>query len=319
MTDPLVVTDLTYQYPNGKGIQDLGFSARAGEVLCISGSNGSGKTTLMKVIATLYRPQKGTVLINGHDTVREKEGARRSFFPVFDESAHIGHARGAENIEFFLDLYGSATQNRIDHIGRHLSLDLALPVDEYSLGMKRKLILVEALLSGKSLLLFDEPTLGLDSASRSAFFRFAEELAGQGTAVVFGTNRKEEASKADRILYMENGNISPDSPKVNLAGMIELTIVMDQDELTEYVLTPEEIPDVIARILPAGIPREIRINSRDEGDMVWTDAALEKAGRAPPMVRRMVISVVERYARDKGYRRITPEVVEEAKQRFEPR
>jgi ABC-type multidrug transport system ATPase subunit len=319
MTDPLVVTGLSYLYPNGRGIQDLGFSAPAGEVLCIWGSNGSGKTTLMKVITTLYRPQKGSVQINGFDSVRQKDRARRSFFPVFDESAHIGHALGAENIAFFLELYGSAAHDRVDHIGHHFGLDLGLPVDEYSLGMKRKLVLAESLLSGKNLLLFDEPTLGLDSASRSAFFRFAGELADQGTAVVFGTNRKEEATKADRILYLEKGTISPDPPWRDPAGMIELTIQMEEDELTEYVLTPEEIPDVIARILPSGIPREIRIKCRDEGDLVWTDAALEKAARAPPMVRRMVISVVERYARDKGYRRITPEVVEEAKLRFEPR
>jgi ABC-type multidrug transport system ATPase subunit len=319
MTAPLVVTDLTYRYPNGRGIQDLGFAAEPGEMLCIWGSNGSGKTTLMKVIATLYRPQKGSVQINGFDTVRQKEHARSSFFPVFDESAHIGHARGAENIEFFLELYRSAAYDRIDHMEKHLGLDLGLPVEEYSLGMRRKLVLAEALLSGKRLLLFDEPTLGLDSASRSAFFRFAEESAGQGTAVVFGTNRKEEAMKADRILYLEKGTISPDSPWRDPAGMIEITIRMGEDELTEYVLTPEEIPDVIARILPSGIPQEIRIKSRDEGDLIWTDAALEKAGRAPPMVRRMVISVVERYARERGYCRITPEIVEEAKQRFEPR
>ena len=101
--------------------------------------------------------------------------------------------------------------------------------------------------------------------------------------------------------------------------MIEIRVVIEHDEFAEYVLTPEEIPDVIARVLPLGVPREIRIRSRDEGDLVWTEAALEKAGRAPPLVRRMVVGIVERYARERGYRRITPDVVEEAKQRFEPR
>jgi ABC-type multidrug transport system ATPase subunit len=319
MTAPLVATDLTYLYPNGLGIRDLCFSAAPGEVLCIFGSNGSGKTTLIRVLATLYRPQKGTVHIHGYDAVQQKDRARQLFFPVFDESAHIGYAKGAENIDFFLDLYGSAARDRIEHYARHFSLDLALQVDAYSLGMKRKLILAEALLSGKSILLFDEPTLGLDSSSRSAFFRFTKELSEQGTTVVFGTNRKEEASRADRILFIDTGHLSASAPRADPAGMIELRIVTEHEELTEYVVTPEEIPDAISRMLPLGIPREIQIRSRDEGDLVWTDAALEKAGRALPLVRRMVISIVERYAREQGYHRITPEVLDEAKQRFEPR
>jgi ABC-type multidrug transport system ATPase subunit len=319
MTAPFVASDLTYLYPNGRGIRDIGFSAGQGEVLCISGSNGSGKTTLIKVLATLYRPQNGAVHIQGYDTVDQKEKARQSFFPVFDESAHIGFATGAENIDFFLNLYKSAARDRVDHIARHFNLDLGLPAEEYSLGMKRKLILMEALLSGKGVLLFDEPTLGLDSSSRSVFFGFIREVAEQGTTVIFGTNRKEEASRAGRVLFLEAGHLSESTPERDPAGMIELRIIMEHEEFTEYVLTPEEIPDVIARVLPSGVPREIRIRSRDEGAMVWTEAALEKVSKAPPLVRRMVVSIVERYARERGYHRITPEIVEEAKQRFEPR
>jgi len=319
MTEPLVAKNITYLYPNGRGIRDLCFSADTGEVLCISGSNGSGKTTLIRVLATLYRPQKGNITIRGYDAVRQKDRARRMFFPVFDESAHIGYAKGAENLAFFLDLYGTAPGDRIDHYARHFNLDLGIPAEEYSLGMKRKLILIEALLSGKSILLFDEPTLGLDSSARSAFFRFTGELSEQGTTVIFGTNRKEEASRADRILFMDAGTLSQTAPDRDPQGMIQLQITMEHEEFTEYVVSPEEIPDAIARVLPLGVPRQIRISSRDDGDLVWTDAALEKARRAPALVRRMVIGIVERYAREQGCHRITPEVVEEAKKRFEPR
>lgn len=319
MTEPLVAENVMYNYPNGRGIKEIGFSAGKGEMLCISGSNGSGKTTLIKAMATLYRPQNGRIVIQGYDTVRQKDQARHLFFPVFDESAHIAHANGAENLAFFLDLYGSATGDRIDHYARHFNLDLAVPTGEYSLGMKRKLILIEALLSMKGILFFDEPTLGLDSSARSAFFQFIRELTEQGTTIVFGTNRKEEASRADRVLFMDTGRLSPTAPDLNPGGMIELQITMKHDEFTEFVCSPEEIPEAIARVLPLGVPQQIRIRSRDEGDLVWTDAALEKAHRAPLLVRRMVISIVERYAREQGYHRITPEVVEEAKMRFEPR
>jgi ABC-type multidrug transport system ATPase subunit len=319
MTEQLVAENITYLYPNGRGISDLHMTAEKGEALAVSGSNGSGKTTLIKVLSTLFRPQRGSILIGGYDAVRQKDQARRMFFPVFDESAHIGHASGAENLTFFLDLYGSAAADRIDHYARHFSLDLDLPADEYSLGMKRKLVLIEAFLSERPVLIFDEPTLGLDSAARSAFFGSIRESAEEGTTVIFGTNRAQEASRADRVLFMNTGKLSTGAPGPDPGGMIELRITMEQEEFTEYVVSPEEIPDAIARLLPFGVPQQIRIRSRSEGDLVWTDAALEKAGRAPSPVRRMVIGITERYAREKGYHRITPEVVEEARQRFEPR
>ncbi len=319
MTQPLVVSGLTSLYPNGRGITDVSFLADEGEVLGISGANGSGKTTLFRVLSTLSRPQKGTVTIQGWDSVAEKQEARRHFFPVFDGSAHLGHATGMENLRLFLDLYGSKHLDRAGSLARHFHLDLDSPAGEYSLGMRRKLVLMQALLSGKGLLLFDEPTLGLDSSGRSAFLGFVHTLAAEGTTIVIGTNRNEEVSRVARVLFLSEGSLSDTDPGRDPAGMIELRVIREDDEQTEYVLTPEEIPEVIARLLPLGIPREIRIRSREEKDLVWSHAALEKAGRAPPFVRGMVVGIVERYAREQGYRHITPDIVDAARRKVEPR
>ena len=254
MTDPVVADQITYLYPNGRGVKDFSFHAGEGELLCISGSNGSGKTTLFRVLSTLYRPQNGTVLIGGHDAVLRKDLARGSLFPVFDESAHIGYATGWENLEFIQDLYRSDTRDRVEHYARHFALDLGLPVDEFSRGMKRKLLLMEALLSGKGILLFDEPTLGLDSGTRSVFFQFLRELSESGSTIIFGTNRNDEAVHAGRTLFIESGTLSPTPPEIDPEGMIELRVIMDTDEYSEFVLHAEEIPGVISRILPIGIP-----------------------------------------------------------------
>lgn len=319
MSLPLDVSDLTFLYPNGRGVRDVSFFAGEGEVLGISGANGSGKTTLFRVLATLSRPQKGTITIKGCDSVREKQRARQHFFPVFDGSAHLSHATGMMNLRLFLDVYGSGNLDRASSLARHFNLDLDSPAGEYSLGMRRKLVLMQALLSGKGVLLFDEPTLGLDSSGRSAFSGFANTLAAEGTTIVIGTNRKEDVSRATRVLFFSRGSLSDTDPGRDHTGMIELHVIRDDDEQTEYVLTPEEIPEVIARLLPYGIPREIRIRSREEGDLIWSNAALEKAGRAPPFVRGMVVGIVERYAREQGYRHITPDIIDAARQKVEPR
>lgn len=319
MTPPLTVSGLVCVYPNGRGIRGVSFAAAEGEILCISGLNGSGKTTLFRVLATLSRPQEGVVLIHGFDSVRERQEARQGFFPVFDESAHLGVATGSENLGLFLALYGSEYRDRAGILSRHFNLDLDLPAGEYSKGMGRKLVLIQALLSGKSLLLLDEPTLGLDSSSRSAFFAFARDLADQGTTILYATNREGEASHADRVLYLSEGSLSTTPPGRDRVGMIELRIIREDDEQTEYLSSPDDIPGAVARALPGGIPREIRIRREGGADLVWSKAALDKAGRTPAFVRGMVIRSVEGYARRKGYHEITPDVVDEARRRIESR
>lgn len=319
MTLPLDVSDLTSIYPNGRGIRGVSFAAKEGEILCISGLNGSGKSTLFRVLATLSRPQKGAVHIRGFDSVRERQKARQEFFPVFDESAHFRFATGSENLKLFQVLYGSEDRGRAGILCRHFNLELGLPAGEYSKGMARKLVLIQALLSGKPLLLFDEPTLGLDSASRSAFFAFARELADQGSTLVYATNRAGEASHADRVLHLSGGSLSEEPPGRGPAGRIELRIIGEDDERTEYLSGPDEIPGALARALPDGLPREIRIRQGEETDLVWSKTALDKAGRAPPFVRGMVIRAVEKYARERGYREITPDVIDEVRGGIEPR
>ncbi|MBU7024609.1 MAG: ATP-binding cassette domain-containing protein [Theionarchaea archaeon] len=77
--DPVVVRNISFSYPNKRGIHDVTFSVSEGEVLCIFGKNGSGKTTLLKVLSTLYRPQQGTLLVCGFDAIRRREKARKTF------------------------------------------------------------------------------------------------------------------------------------------------------------------------------------------------------------------------------------------------
>lgn len=313
--------NLTYRYPRGRGISGILFDASPGEVVCIFGLNGAGKTTLFRVLSTLVLPQAGSLSIGGWDAVRYREQARRNIFPAFDSSAHFGHLTGRENARFFLNLYGISRPGDLDGIADRFGLDLDQVAGEYSLGMKRKLLLSECLASQKEVLMFDEPTLGLDSGMRPVFFEQVREAAEAGSCILICTNRIEDAACADRILLLDSGTISPvQSADALAARMIRVTITMEDRRFVEYIPVIDELPELVKKILSVGTPRSIEIGGTGSSDPAgWTPEAEEKLRRAPPFLQGMIRSLVERYARECGHRRITTDVVDEARARFEQR
>jgi ABC-type multidrug transport system ATPase subunit len=321
MSAVLEVRGLAYRYPGGRGITDVSFDADQGEVVCIFGWNGAGKTTLLRVLSTLCSPQGGSCRVCGCDVTRDRKSARRKLFPVFDANAHFSHLTGRENARFFLSLYGVPEPGNVDRIAEGFDLDLDRSAGEYSLGMKRKLMLAEAFAARREILIFDEPTLGLDTGMRSVFFELARNAASAGSCVLIGTNRIEDAATADRILLLDKGTLCPSaSIGALVAGMIPVTIALEDRELVEYIPSVDELPQLVKKVLTLGVPRRIDIGEdRGEAPGLWTREAEDKVRRAPPFLQGMIRSLVERYAKDHGCRRITPEVVDEVKGKFEQR
>jgi ABC-type multidrug transport system ATPase subunit len=321
MNATVIARELCYRYPGGRGISEVSFEANAGEVVCLFGWNGAGKTTLLKVLSTLVVPQAGSFSVGGCDLARDRESVRRKIFPVFDASGHFSHLTGRENARFFHSLYGAPRPDTLDRIAAGFDLDLDLPAGEYSLGMKRKLLLAEAFAAEREVMIFDEPTLGLDTGMCRVFFDMAKKAAGAGACVIIGTNRIEDAASADRILLLDKGTLRPAASVEELvAGMVRVTITMADRELVEHIPSVDDLPQLVKKILSLGVPRRIEISeSRAEGPAFWTPEAEEKVRRAPPFLQAMIRSVVERHAREHGCRRITPDVVDAVKGRYEQR
>jgi ABC-type multidrug transport system ATPase subunit len=321
MNPTVEVRGLGYRYPGGRGVTDISFEAGAGEVVCLFGWNGAGKTTLLKVLSTRISPQAGSYSVGGYEVSRERESVRRNIFPVFDETAHFNHLTGRENARFFGSLYGMEHDEMLDHYATRFDLDLDKLAGAYSLGMKRKLLLAEAFVSRREVLIFDEPTLGLDTGMCSVFFELVREAASAGSCVLIGTNRVGDAGSSDRILLLDQGTLRPAaSVEALVARMTKVAITLDDRELVEYIPSIDELPQLIRKVLSLGVPRKIEIGEmKVSGSPYWTNEAEEKVRRAPPFLHDMIRSLVERYARDHGCRRITPDVVDEVKGRFEQR
>jgi ABC-2 type transport system ATP-binding protein len=323
MTGPLVVDSLGFEYPGGHGFSGVSFQASSGEIVCIFGRNGSGKTTLLRVLSTLVKPRAGRFSAGGFDASADRDRVRGEIFPVYDTNAHFEHLSGQENLDLFLFFYGVSPPPDAGELAGVFDLDLSRKVSDYSLGMKRKLTLIESFLCSRPVMVFDEPTLGLDSAMRAAFFSRVRRAADGGACIVICTNRIEDTAFATRLFRMENGTLSPvATPDELLAGLIRVTFSFNDHDATEYIPSAGELPDLVKRALAAGIPRKIGIEMPGSAALdndLWSDEARQKVDRAPRFLRPMITTLVERHARDAGYSRITPDVVDEVRGRFERR
>jgi ABC-2 type transport system ATP-binding protein len=181
------------RHPSGRGVSDVSLRVGAGEVLGLVGPNGSGKTTLLRVLATLDAPTTGRVVWFGGLTDRRAPAVRGRLGCALDTPVHLDALTGEQNAELFAALYGVPRRQREERLPQLLAwAGLAgvwdRPVGEYSLGMRRRLSLVEALCHDPDLVLLDEPTLALDEEGEVDLERRLRELTQRGAGVLVATN-----------------------------------------------------------------------------------------------------------------------------------
>ena len=206
----LAATGLTRTYRGGKGVFDITLNLAAGEVLGLMGPNGSGKSTLLRVLATAATPTAGRLTWFGNANPR-LPWVRRRLGVMLDQAAHFDKMTGYQNAWFFARQFGLSPElarDRLDELFRWSGLWEARDqlAGEYSLGMKRKLNLVEALVHRPSILLLDEPTLALDYRAELDLIERLQLLSLTGTAVLLATNDVHLAERiCDRVIFLHQG------------------------------------------------------------------------------------------------------------------
>jgi ABC-2 type transport system ATP-binding protein len=208
----LAASDLTRAYRGGKGVFGVTVRLNPGEVIGLMGPKGSGKTTLLRMLATAATPSSGRISWFGSSKPRDPS-VRRRLGIMLDQPAHFEQLTGYQNAWFFAHQFGVGDQlarERLDELFRWSGLSGARDqrVAEYSLGMKRKLSLVEALVHRPSVLLLDEPTLALDYRAELDLIERLQLLSLTGTAVVLATNDVHLAERiCDRVIFLHEGRV----------------------------------------------------------------------------------------------------------------
>ena len=205
--------DLRKRYGKVQALDGLTLSAPIGGVLAVLGPNGAGKTTFVRTLATLTRPDSGTLRVAGVDARRDPKRVR-ALIGLAGQSAAVEEAMtGRENLEIVARLFGqSATDARRNATETLEQLGLTEAADRlvrgWSGGMRRRLDLGASLVGRPQILLLDEPTTGLDPASRIALWEAVRELVDGGTDVVLTTQYLEEADHlADHIVIIDHGRV----------------------------------------------------------------------------------------------------------------
>jgi ABC-2 type transport system ATP-binding protein len=209
---PLRVTGARKRYGNVLALDGVSVDVRPGELLGLLGPNGAGKTTLIKAIAGRVLLDEGTVELFGRSLTRRDQRPEIGVVP--QELAIYDRLTARENLEVFGRLYGverSALRARVDWaLGWSDLKDRARePVLRFSGGMKRRLNIACSLLHAPSIVLLDEPTVGVDPQSRERIYEMLSALQASGVSVVLTTHHLEEAEqRCQRIVIIDRGRIA---------------------------------------------------------------------------------------------------------------
>ncbi|MCZ7527467.1 MAG: ABC transporter ATP-binding protein [Acidimicrobiia bacterium] len=222
----LACRGLRKRFGDRVAVDDLGFRIGPGETYGLLGPNGAGKTTAISMICGLLGRDGGTVEVAGHDVDDEPLEAKAAIGYVPQEVALYPDLTGRENLAFFGRLYGLRGRRLDERVDRTLEVvGLADRADErverYSGGMRRRCNIAAGLLHEPTLLVLDEPTVGVDPQSRNAILESVEELGVRGLAVLYTTHYMEEAERlCDRIGILDEGVLVAEGSRRELVALV---------------------------------------------------------------------------------------------------
>lgn len=194
-------------------VDGVTFDCRPGEVFGLLGANGAGKTTTLRMLSTVLRPTGGSATLMGHDIVREPEAVRRSLGFYSASTALYPRLTARETIEFFTRINGYPKEHvpgRVEQLIHRFGITEYQHgrVDKLSSGMKQKVSIARTVAHDPPVLIFDEPTVGLDVMNALEMVKVIRELKEEGKTVIFSSHIMSEVEKlCDRIGILHRGRL----------------------------------------------------------------------------------------------------------------
>ena len=194
-------------------VDGIDFTCHPGEVFGLLGANGAGKTTTLRTLATILKPTSGQALLNGHDVAKEPEMVRRSLGFYSASTALYPRLTARETLEFFarINRYPpEGVSDRVEALVERFGITeyADARVEKLSSGMKQKVSIARTIVHDPPILIFDEPTVGLDVMAALEMQRVVRELRDEGKTIIFSTHIMSEAEKlCDRIGIIHRGRI----------------------------------------------------------------------------------------------------------------
>jgi sodium transport system ATP-binding protein len=231
------VRELSKWFPAAGGmktaVDSIRFTVHPGEVFGLLGPNGAGKTTTLRMLCTVLRPSQGTATVAGYDVVTQGNEVRHHVGFLSANTGVYDRMTAWEMVEYYGRLHQlppDVLQTRLEELFTTLQMNdfRDVPGAKMSTGMKQKVSIARALINDPPVLIFDEPTAGLDVLVQRAVLDNIKQLRGRGKTILFSTHIMREVEKlCDRVAIMANGKI------VTCGTLAELREMYKQDDLEE--------------------------------------------------------------------------------------
>ncbi|OZB97704.1 ABC transporter ATP-binding protein [Paenibacillus sp. XY044] len=204
----LSVEHVTKIFSNGRGIRDVTFSVRRGEVFGFLGPNGAGKSTTIRHIMGFLKPDQGSVKVCGLDTWKEQGRFQKYIGYLPGEIAFIEGMTGKAFLDFMAGMQGGVDSAWRDELIRRLQFDVRTPIRKMSKGMKQKVGIVAAFMHRPEVIILDEPTSGLDPLMQKVFIELVLEEKARGTTFLMSSHNFPEIERTcDRAAIIKDGVI----------------------------------------------------------------------------------------------------------------
>lgn len=249
----VLISEVSKRYRKDKplAVSDLTLEIASGEIFGFLGPNGAGKSTTINMMVGKIVQDQGTILIDGHDTLKDALDAKKVVGYVPDEPRLYEKMTGRRYLDFICDVFfiGDERDEQIVHWASRFNLEEALDdqISSYSRGMKQKLGIISALVHRPKILILDEPMVGLDPKSAFVLKEVMRELCNEGGTVFFSTHVMEVAERVcDRVGIIHNGTLVAHGPFAQLReAQGEMGATLEQlfleltDEHQESVIADE--------------------------------------------------------------------------------
>jgi sodium transport system ATP-binding protein len=233
-----------------RAVDDVSFVCKPGQIYGLLGANGAGKTTTLRMLSTILEPTNGTARVAGFDIISDAQKVRQNIGFLSTATALYGRLSSYEMVQYFGRLHGlddRTIDQRIDALFTRLEMNgfRDRRCDKLSTGMKQKTSIARTLIHNPQVMIFDEPTVGLDVMAARTIVQFIRECRDEGKTVIFSTHVMSEVEKlCDHIGIIHGGRVLAEG---SLADLRQRSGLNDLEDIFVQVVEPHMPKETVAK------------------------------------------------------------------------
>lgn len=249
MSDVIRIENLTKTYGKKRGVTNLSFSVKEGEIFGFIGPNGAGKSTTIRSMLGFLNFNEGKIEILGKDSVKEHTAILREVGYMPSEALFYPSMKVSEVIKFAAEARGVDCREEAGMLAERLKLDTEKRIKELSLGNRKKVSIVCAMQHKPKLFIFDEPSSGLDPLMQNTFFELIKEYVGKGATCFLSTHVLSEVSRyCDRAAVMREGRLIKVDSVDNLTESTAKSVKVTADGVHEEYMFNGDINELVRNL-----------------------------------------------------------------------